>query len=50
MFFIVLCSCLYDRIGEAEDFSGAVAFLCLDEAKYITGEMIVITGGVHSRL
>ncbi|VDM53712.1 unnamed protein product [Angiostrongylus costaricensis] len=36
--------------GEPKDCAGAVAFLVSDDAKHITGETIVIAGGVHARL
>ncbi|XP_078365235.1 dehydrogenase/reductase SDR family member 4-like isoform X3 [Oculina patagonica] len=38
------------RLGESEDIGGAVSFLSSDEASYITGETLVIAGGVQSRL
>ncbi|XP_065065246.1 dehydrogenase/reductase SDR family member 4-like [Rhopilema esculentum] len=38
------------RIGEPEDVSGLVTFLASDESKYITGENIVASGGMPSRL
>ncbi|VDM67364.1 unnamed protein product [Strongylus vulgaris] len=38
------------RLGLAEECAGAVAFLVSDDAKYITGETILISGGVHARL
>jgi dehydrogenase/reductase SDR family protein 4 len=38
------------RIGVPEDCSGAVAFLVSDDASYITGETIVMAGGMTSRL
>ena len=34
------------RAGKPEDVSGAVAFLCSDAAGYITGQTLVIDGGV----
>jgi 3-oxoacyl-[acyl-carrier protein] reductase len=34
------------RAGRPEDVSGAVAFLCSDEAGYITGQTLVVDGGV----
>ncbi|CAJ1086027.1 dehydrogenase/reductase SDR family member 4 isoform X2 [Xyrichtys novacula] len=38
------------RIGEPEEIGGVVAFLCSDEASYITGETITATGGINCRL
>ena len=38
------------RVGETKDVSGPAAFLCSDEAGFITGETLMITGGVHARL
>ena len=38
------------RLGESEDIGGAVSFLSSDQASYITGETLVIAGGMHSRL
>uniref|UniRef100_A0A0K0DJ53 Dehydrogenase n=1 Tax=Angiostrongylus cantonensis TaxID=6313 RepID=A0A0K0DJ53_ANGCA len=37
------------RVGEPKDCAGAVAFLVSDDALHITGETIVIAGGVHGR-
>jgi 3-oxoacyl-[acyl-carrier protein] reductase len=34
------------RAGKPEDVSGAVAFLCSDAAGYITGQTLVIDGGI----
>ncbi len=34
------------RVGKPEDVSGAVAFLCSDAAGYITGQTLVVDGGV----
>jgi 3-oxoacyl-[acyl-carrier protein] reductase len=34
------------RPGKPEDVSGAVAFLCSDSAAYITGQTLVVDGGV----
>lgn len=33
------------RIGEPEEVAGAVAFLCLPAANYVTGELIAVDGG-----
>lgn len=38
------------RIGVTSDCSGPAAFLCSDEAAFITGETLVINGGNHTRL
>jgi 3-oxoacyl-[acyl-carrier protein] reductase len=34
------------RLGEPEDVAGAVRFLCSDEASYITGDVILVDGGL----
>jgi len=34
-----------DRIGEPEEVAGAVAFLCMPAASYITGEIVAVDGG-----
>ena len=33
------------RVGEAEDVAAAVAFLASDDARHITGSMLLIDGG-----
>ena len=38
------------RFGRPEDIGGIVSFLCSEEAAYITGENIVVGGGMPSRL
>ncbi|XP_044735952.1 dehydrogenase/reductase SDR family member 4-like isoform X2 [Chrysoperla carnea] len=38
------------RFGTIEEMGGVVAFLVSDDASYITGETIVASGGMHSRL
>ena len=38
------------RFGQPEDIGGIVSFLCSDDASYITGENIVVSGGMPSRL
>ena len=34
------------RLGEPEDVAGAVRFLCSDEASFITGEVLLVDGGL----
>ncbi|PWA57112.1 glucose/ribitol dehydrogenase [Artemisia annua] len=41
---------LLKRLGTPEDMAAATAFLASDEASYITGETIVVAGGMSSRL
>ncbi|XP_064634713.1 dehydrogenase/reductase SDR family member 4-like [Lineus longissimus] len=38
------------RVGTPEDIAGVVAFLCSDDAAYITGETVTVAGGMHSHL
>jgi len=38
------------RFGKPEEISGLVSFLCSKDASYITGENIVVGGGIPSRL
>lgn len=38
------------RLGQPEDIGSVIAFLCSDEASYITGETITVTGGMNCRL
>ncbi|KAB5579152.1 hypothetical protein PHYPO_G00191850 [Pangasianodon hypophthalmus] len=38
------------RLGKPEDIGGVIAFLCSDDASYITGETITVTGGMNCRL
>lgn len=35
------------RLGTSEDVAGAVAFLCSDDASYLTGSVIDVNGGVR---
>jgi 3-oxoacyl-[acyl-carrier protein] reductase len=35
------------RMGTVEEVAGAVAFLCSDEATYITGQVLNVNGGVY---
>ena len=34
------------RLGEPEDVAGAVRYLCSDEASFITGEVLLVDGGL----
>jgi 3-oxoacyl-[acyl-carrier protein] reductase len=34
------------RLGEPEDVAGAVRFLCSDDAAFITGEVLLVDGGL----
>ncbi|HVM69153.1 MAG TPA: 3-oxoacyl-[acyl-carrier-protein] reductase [Gaiellaceae bacterium] len=34
------------RLGDPEDVAGAVRFLCSDEASFITGEVVLVDGGL----
>ena len=38
------------RFGECKDIAGVTAFLCSDDAAYVTGETIVAAGGMNSHL
>lgn len=38
------------RLGESDEISGIVSFLCGPDASYITGENIVVAGGYHCNL
>jgi NAD(P)-dependent dehydrogenase (short-subunit alcohol dehydrogenase family) len=37
------------RIGEPEDIAGATAYLCSDDARWITGSVIMIDGGLSAK-
>ncbi|KAK7245924.1 hypothetical protein RIF29_40778 [Crotalaria pallida] len=41
---------LMRRLGTTEDMAAATAFLASDDASYITGENLVVSGGIPSRL
>jgi 3-oxoacyl-[acyl-carrier protein] reductase len=34
------------RLGTPEDVAGAVRFLCSDDASFITGEVLLVDGGL----
>ncbi|XP_006821850.1 dehydrogenase/reductase SDR family member 4-like [Saccoglossus kowalevskii] len=38
------------RIGKPSECAGAVSFLCSDDASFITGETIIMSGGIAPRL
>lgn len=41
---------LLKRLGRVDDMAACVAFLVSPDASYITGETIVVAGGIQSRL
>ena len=43
---LMLASTPLGRFGEPEDVAGAVRFLCSDEASFITGEVMLVDGGL----
>ena len=45
-----MCGLSRERFGRAEECAGVVSFLCSEDASYVTGETIVIAGGMPSRL
>lgn len=38
------------RLAQPDDIAGVVAFLCSDDASYMTGETVIVSGGMQSRL
>jgi dehydrogenase/reductase SDR family member 4 len=38
------------RAGTPDEIAGTAAFLCSNDASYITGETILVDGGTNSRL
>jgi 3-oxoacyl-[acyl-carrier protein] reductase len=42
----MLTSTPLGRLGDPEDVAGAVRFLCSDEASFITGEVLLVDGGL----
>ena len=43
---LMLASTPLGRFGQPEDVAGAVRFLCSDEASFITGEVLLVDGGL----
>ncbi|KAK6932799.1 hypothetical protein RJ641_002423 [Dillenia turbinata] len=41
---------LFNRLGTTDDMAAATTFLASDDASYITGETLVVAGGMPSRL
>ena len=37
---------VFKRFGEPQDIANTIAFLCSDEAGYITGAVIEVAGGI----
>ena len=37
-------------VGEPDDFGGVVAFLCSEQAKFITGAAVHVDGGTYAAL
>jgi NAD(P)-dependent dehydrogenase (short-subunit alcohol dehydrogenase family) len=35
------------RVGNADDVGGVVAFLCSDDAKWVNGQRIEVSGGIN---
>jgi NAD(P)-dependent dehydrogenase (short-subunit alcohol dehydrogenase family) len=35
------------RVGVADDIGGVIAFLCSDDAKWINGQRIEVSGGIN---
>jgi len=43
---LMLANTPLGKLGDPEDVAGAVRFLCSDEASFITGEVLVVDGGL----
>jgi 3-oxoacyl-[acyl-carrier protein] reductase len=37
------------RVGEPEDIAGAVAYLCSDDSKWVTGTIMMVDGGISAK-
>lgn len=37
------------RVGEPEDIAGAVAYLCSDDSKWVTGTVMMVDGGISAK-
>jgi 3-oxoacyl-[acyl-carrier protein] reductase len=42
----ILANTPLGRLGRSEDVAGAVRFLCSDEASFVTGEVVLVDGGL----
>ena len=38
------------RMGDADDFGAIVAFLCSEQAKFLTGAQVHVDGGTYQAL
>ena len=38
----------FGRVGRPDDIGSVVAFLCTDDAKWINGQRIEVSGGINS--
>ena len=43
---VMLTNTPLGRLGDPEDVAGAVRFLCSDAASFITGEVLLVDGGL----
>ena len=43
---LMLANTPLGRLGTPEDVAGAVRFLCSDDASFITGEVVLVDGGL----
>ena len=47
---LILTNVPFPSVGNPDECAGVTAFLASDDASYITGENIVVAGGMGSRL